>query len=186
MRIVAGNRRGLKLDAPEGLTTRPTSERAREALFNILAGSKYRERLIGRKVTDLFAGTGALGLEALSRGAESCIFVEQDPAAVAVLKKNLARARFGKSAKLLSRDALASPGTGSEFGIVFADPPYRDGIAEGTLGAIVRNGILAPDGIIVLQAHPKTEITIQPGLEVLDDRRYGAARFLILAQSSDA
>jgi len=186
MRIVAGSRRGLKLEAPDGQITRPTSERAREALFNILSGTKYRDRLIGQPVADLFAGTGALGIEALSRGAGSCLFVEKDQAALTALKKNLARAKFGDAAKIQSGDALSALESASRLGMVFADPPYQDGVAEATIDAILRYGLLAEEGLIILQAHPKTRIKVSDRLNVLDDRRYGAARFLILSLQSDA
>ncbi|WP_420724444.1 16S rRNA (guanine(966)-N(2))-methyltransferase RsmD [Hwanghaeella sp. LZ110] len=180
MRIVAGSRRGLNLNAPEGTTTRPTSERARESLFNILATPKHAKKWHDRPVADFFAGTGALGLEALSRGARHCSFLENDPAASKVLSANINKARFRDITTILNKDATKPPTAKVPCGLIFFDPPYRDLVAENSLVAAQRHGWLAKDGLAVLQLHPKAPFECPPGFDVIDDRRYGATRFLFL------
>lgn len=189
MRIVAGSRRGLTLEAPEGETTRPTSERARENLFNILAGPKHLHRLRDRVVADFFAGTGAVGLEALSRGAKHAVFLERDSAALSILARNIARMKAADGATVKRGDA-ARPGpipqglARDACGLIFLDPPYTDRIAETALAAALSEGWLAADGLAVVQLHPKAAFEIPEGLDLIDDRRYGATRFLFLEAAS--
>lgn len=194
MRIVAGSRRGLTLEAPEGATTRPTSDRARESLFNILAGPKHLHRLRDRVVADFFAGTGAVGLEALSRGARHAVFLEQDSAALSILSRNIARMKAADTTTVKRGDA-ARPGPFSRTlnsqdasreacGLVFLDPPYADRVAETALSTALAEGWLADDGLAVVQLHPKAEFEIPDGLVRTDDRRYGTTRFLFLENAS--
>ncbi|HAJ22504.1 MAG TPA: 16S rRNA (guanine(966)-N(2))-methyltransferase RsmD [Rhodospirillaceae bacterium] len=180
MRIVAGSRRGLYLDAPEGTTTRPTSERARESLFNILATPKHAKKWQDRPVADFFAGTGALGLEALSRGARHCCFLENDPAASKVLSTNINKARFREATTILNKDATKPPTAKSPCGLIFFDPPYRDLVVENSLVAAHQKGWLATDGLAVLLPHPKAPFDCPSRFDVIDDRRYGATRFIFL------
>lgn len=180
MRIVAGNRRGLTLAAPDGQTTRPTTDRARESLFNILSGPKHLHRLRDRPIADFFAGSGAVGLEALSRGASHCSFLETDPAAQTVLRANIAKARYEAVATLLRQSATKPPKAKAACGLLFFDPPYHEDVAGESVTAALAQGWLAEDGLIVVQLHPKAPFTAPEGLEMTDDRRYGATRFLFL------
>ena len=183
MRIVARSRRGLHLDAPEGTTTRPTSERARESLFNILATPKYVKKWRDRPVADFFAGTGALGLEALSRGARHCCFLEKDPTASKILNANINKARFRDVTTVLNQDATKPKTAKLPCGVIFFDPPYRDLVVGDSLSAAHKQGWLADDGLAVLQLHPKAPFDCPAGFDVIDDRRYGATRFIFLERS---
>jgi 16S rRNA (guanine966-N2)-methyltransferase len=180
MRIVAGSRRGLTLEAPEGGTTRPTSDRARESLFNILAGPKHVHRLRDRVVADFFAGTGAVGLEALSRGAERAVFLERDDAALVSLGRNIARMKAKEACDVKRGDATRPGSARAACGLVFLDPPYADRVAETALAAALAGGWLASDGLAVVQLHPKAAFEPPDGLAAVDDRRYGATRFVFL------
>jgi 16S rRNA (guanine966-N2)-methyltransferase len=180
MRIAAGSRRGQRLDAPPGGTTRPTAARARESLFDILGGPRHLARWKGRAVADFFAGTGALGLEALSRGAARCSFLETDPAALRALDSNIARMKLVSESTVLRADAGHPPRAREACGVLFFDPPYRDDVAADSLTAAAAAGWLASDGLAVIQLHPKAGFSAPPGFETTDDRRYGATRFLFL------
>lgn len=183
MRIVAGSRRGQRLDAPPGATTRPTAARARESLFDILSGPRHLSRWKDRPVADFFAGTGALGLEALSRGAAHCSFLETDAAALKALHGNIARMRWEGQSTVLRADATHPPAARGACGVMFIDPPYRADVAADSLRAAVSAGWLAPDGLAVIQLHPKADFAPPDGFETTDDRRYGATRFLFLEVS---
>lgn len=181
MRIVAGSRRGLTLEAPEGQTTRPTTDRARESLFNILAGPKYLDRLRDRAAADFFAGSGAVGLEAISRGVAQCHFLETDPAALQVLHRNIARMKDDASAcHVLARNATKPPKAKEACGLLFFDPPYDVDVAIDALVSSIAAGWMAEDGLAVIQLHPKRSFDIPDGLTQVDDRKYGATRFLFL------
>ena len=197
MRIVAGRYRGVRLDAPEGDVTRPTSDRAREALFNILSNEPYRDALLGGRVLDLFAGTGALGLESLSRGAALCHHYETDRAALAALRRNIEKCRAGELSTIVSADAY-TPGAApsrsapsnlarfdlAPFDLALVDPPYAEGAVERALVGLTRPGLLDDQAFVVAQVHPKTPISPPSGFIERDDRRYGAARFLILERAA--
>lgn len=153
MRIVAGKHRGLSLQAPKGLETRPTADRVREAIF-----SSIQFRLPGARVLDAFAGTGAMGLEALSRGAASIVFCEQSKAARAVLAHNIARAGEGDQAQVVVGDVLAQLKSGriqGPFDLIFLDPPYRANLYESVLDIINHGHFLAKDGLIVAESAKK-------------------------------
>ena len=182
MRIVAGRHRGRRLAAPAGSAVRPTSERAREALFNILAHGRFAAHPLYQdaRVLDLFAGTGALGLEALSRGARFATFVENDRAAREALAANV---------KLLGEDArtriLAADGTNlvradGPYGLVFLDPPYRSGLGERALTGLMERGWLAADALLVLELAAREPFACPPAFEILEERRYGAGRIVFL------
>jgi 16S rRNA (guanine966-N2)-methyltransferase len=184
MRIVGGAYRGRGLIAPPGLATRPTSDRAREAVFNVLEHAAWSPGLRNARVIDLFAGSGALGLEALSRGAAFCLFVETDPVARGVIRENAEALGpkgelFGRT-RIHRRDATdlgARPGAdGPPFDIAFLDPPYAQGLGERALSELAAGGWLAKEAVVVFErgeAEPDLAIT---NFEVLDDRRYGAAK----------
>lgn len=176
MRIVAGKFRGKALLSPSDDSIRPTSDRARESVFNILA-SRLSPNFDGLKVLDLFAGTGALGLEALSRGASSVVFVDTGAEARGLIRDHIEAFGAGGVAKLLRRDAtaLGPAGTMGPMNLVFLDPPYSKGLGEQALVSLRDGNWLAPDATIVLEESADVEVTLPEGF-VLDDRRdYGAA-----------
>ncbi|HEY8450065.1 MAG TPA: RsmD family RNA methyltransferase [Bacillota bacterium] len=190
MRIIAGEARGRPLRVPAGRKVRPTSDRVREALFNILGAA-----VVGRPVLDLFAGSGALGLEALSRGAARAIFVEHDPQVVRILAENVRRLGFEERARIVREDVFRAvpniigqavaadegplrpsrePVPAGWSGIVFADPPYRRGFVLPVLRLVAP--LLGPDGLLVLE-HSADEAlpdqAVPSGLRCIDRRRYG-------------
>lgn len=187
MRIVGGGFRGRALSAPPGAGTRPTSDRARQAVFNILEHSPWSPGLRGRRVIDLFAGSGALGLEALSRGAAFCLFVETDEAARAAIRDNVeALGLFGASrvhrrsaADLGGRPASAGPA----FDLAFLDPPYSRGLGEQALARLVEGGWLAPGALVVFERAVAEPDPALAGFEPVDARTYGAARVHFLRLS---
>jgi 16S rRNA (guanine966-N2)-methyltransferase len=182
MRIVAGRHRGARLEAPPGESTRPTSDRARQALFDTLTGGRFDIDLNDAVVLDLFAGTGALGLEALSRGAARVLFVEKDRAALAVLGRNIAHLKAGDRTLVLAQDATRLGRARAAADLVLMDPPYRQGLAAPALQALVAGGWLTPDALIVVEQAKDEAPDLPPGFALLEDRRYGAARFLFLRQ----
>ncbi|HEX9080310.1 MAG TPA: 16S rRNA (guanine(966)-N(2))-methyltransferase RsmD [Desulfuromonadaceae bacterium] len=184
MRVIAGQARGARLAAPRGMHTRPTADRIREALFNII---RSRFTLEGVHVLDICAGTGSLGIEALSRGAASCTFVEHDRNAAAILKRNLIAARCGDRAHVLEMDAhkalryLASRGAG--FDMVFFDPPYASGLYATVPEALCSLSLLAEGGLFVAEGASRNTLPDRLGPLVKDERRvYGdtALEFYIL------
>jgi 16S rRNA (guanine966-N2)-methyltransferase len=184
MRIVAGRFKGRALTSPQGAATRPTSDRARAAVFNMLEHAPWAAPLAGARVIDLFSGTGALGLEALSRGAGHVLFVETAPAARAALQANVAALGVAGSVRVLNRDAVKLEGLdGPAFDLAFLDPPYRKGLAGAALDRL-RDGRWLDDGAIVVveQGADEPDLAIA-GFEVLDARRYGAARITILQRA---
>jgi 16S rRNA (guanine966-N2)-methyltransferase len=184
MRIVAGKFRGKALLSPPDDSIRPTSDRAREAMFNIL-GSRLSPHFEGLRVLDLFAGTGALGLEALSRGAASAVFVDTGAEARGLIRDHIEAFGIAGVAKLLRRDAtaLGPAGTMGPIDLVFLDPPYGKGLGEQALVSLRQGNWLAPDAMLVLEDSADVALDLPAGF-VLDDRRlYGAAavHFLSLA-----
>jgi 16S rRNA (guanine(966)-N(2))-methyltransferase RsmD len=175
LRVISGTLKGKKLFAPKGLSLRPTSDRVREAIFDILQGS-----IEGRRVLDLFSGTGAMGIEALSRGAETAVFVENQPSSLAVLRKNLAGCRLEGVARVLPEEAEAAlrvlDGEGSPFELIFLDPPYGKGLARKTLGRLAESRLLVPETLIVAEHSPAEEAEGGPLLERVDFRKYGGTR----------
>jgi len=169
VRIIGGAWRGRRLasvgkgDAAAHL--RPTADRVRESLFNVLAGFGAPE---GMRVLDLFAGTGALGLEALSRGAEGATFVENGRAAQAILRRNIALC--GAEARVITRDARRL-GEGRPHELIFLDPPYGRALGEAALEAALAGGWIAPGALIVWEE--SAPVTPPAGLRALDERRYG-------------
>jgi 16S rRNA (guanine966-N2)-methyltransferase len=158
MRIVGGRLRGRRLTAPPGDTVRPTSDRAREALFNILSHGHFASGGVpfaGAVVLDAFAGTGALGLEALSRGAAQAVFFERDPEALAILRRNVALVGESARAEILPYDATRPPRAGVRCALLFLDPPYRSGLAAAALEAIEGAGWLTPDALAVIEVHAR-------------------------------
>lgn len=178
MRIIAGRHRGRILRTPAGKAIRPTSDRAREALFSILERGEPPVR--GARFLDLFAGTGAVALEALSRGAASATLVDDDPAALACARANVARAGESANARLLRLDATRLGRAPGRFDIAFLDPPYRSGLAVPALASALEGGWLAPGARVVVELAATERLTPPAGLTLEDERRYGAARLVFL------
>ncbi len=174
-RIIAGAWRGRRLGAPPGLSTRPTAERVRQALFDMLAHARWggRAAIEGARVLDAFAGTGALGLEALSRGAAEAVFLERESAALAVLRANIAACGTGPRARVLAGDVLAAP-SGAACGLVFLDPPYGEGLIGPAVAHLAARGWIAP-GTLVVAETGRAEAPPVLG-ELLAEREHGAAR----------
>ena len=180
MRIVSGKFRGSALQTPEGPTTRPTSDRARQAVFNILEHAAFAPELDGARVLDLFAGSGALGLEALSRGASFCLFVETDDQARGAIRDNIeALSLFGQT-RIHRRDATdlgpRPSSAGPPFDLAFLDPPYRKGLAERAMQEIAKHEWVADGALLVVERAADEPPLSVPGFETLDERRYGAAK----------
>ena len=174
MRIIAGERKGHTILAPKGLETRPTSDRVRENVFNIVA-----PWVEGARVLDLYAGSGAMGLEALSRGAASVVFVEADPDAVRAIERNLDRLRLS-GATVLRRDAITGlaqeAGSGRKYDLVLADPPYS--MTDYDALARYLPLVLVEDGLLVLESSARTEPELA-GLAVRSTRKYGSTRVTV-------
>ncbi len=182
MRIVAGKFRGKQLTSPEDDSIRPTADRVRESVFNILA-SRLGPSFEGLRVLDLFAGTGALGLEALSRGAANVVFVDTSAEARGLIRDHIEAFGAGGVAKLLRRDAtsLGPAGTMGPVDLVFLDPPYSQGLGEKALVALQAGGWLKPDTILVLEESVQIPVSIPEGFTLDDRREYGAAAVHILS-----
>ncbi len=182
MRLVGGKYRGKALAAPEGQDTRPTTDRAREALFNILA-HRYPAHdfsLIGARVLDLCAGTGALGLEALSRGAAHVTFVERGPDALKVLQANVRSVNAPTQTQIIRGDAARLPRASVPCTLVFLDPPYADGIEAKVLASAASAGWLRRGALIVVETDSK-HFPEWPSDFIEDDRRtYGKSAFTLL------
>ncbi|MCC2687675.1 MAG: rsmD [Rhizobiaceae bacterium] len=181
MRIVGGAFRGRHLASPRDQGIRPTSDRTREAVFNVLAHG-FGERLEGARVLDLFAGTGALGLEALSRGAAFCIFVEDSAEGRGLIRSNVEAMGLEGRSRILRRDAtsLGDAGTIAPCGLVFADPPYGRRLGEAALRSARQGGWMLPGALCLIEEDAAATFVPGEGFEVLDERRYGdtVIRFL--------
>lgn len=186
MRIVAGKHRGRPLTAPPGPDIRPTSDRAREGLFNILTHGRIAIDLDDTRVLDAFAGTGALGLEALSRGARHATFIENARGARHALAENIAACGEGDRTKILQADATNPPPTDRPVDIAFVDPPYKAGLVEPALIAFDRRGWFHEDTTIVAEMGSGEAFTPPDFLEEIDRRTYGAAQILFLHRRGSA
>jgi 16S rRNA (guanine966-N2)-methyltransferase len=181
MRIIAGQFRGRRLRTPRGEAIRPTSDRAREALFGIL---EHGTPLVqGARFLDLFAGTGAVGLEAHSRGAAAVLLVEQERAAVQVAEANLAQLGAPASVRLLARDATRLGPAPHPFDLAFLDPPYRSGLASPALQSLSRHGWLDAGARVVVELATTDDLPLPDGYMLERERRYGSAKFLFLRRS---
>ncbi|PZO74483.1 MAG: 16S rRNA (guanine(966)-N(2))-methyltransferase RsmD [Mesorhizobium amorphae] len=181
MRIVGGAFRGRALASPLNSATRPTSDRTREAIFNVLAHA-HEGSVENARVLDLFAGTGALGLEAISRGAASCLFVEEGAEARGLIRTNVENFGLGGRTKIFRRDAtrMGLAGTIPPFGLVFADPPYGKGLAEPALATALEGGWLLPAALCVVEEASDAPFAAPARFTLLDTRHYGdtTVRFL--------
>jgi 16S rRNA (guanine966-N2)-methyltransferase len=181
MRIVAGQFRGRPLAAPEGAHTRPTSDRVREALFNILEHGVADFTVADKRVLDLFAGTGALGLEALSRGAAYCLFVEEDAAARGVIRRNIEALGLTGVTKVFRRNAtdLGPAGPLGGFGVVFLDPPYELGLAERALVCAAKGAWLAPGAVVVIEESRRAAVALPAGFALLGQRTWSDTQVVL-------
>lgn len=181
MRIVAGRFKGAALATPKSSATRPTSDRLRETIFNILVHSIEMD-LEGVRVLDLFAGTGALGFEAISRGAAHCTFIEEGADARGVIRRNMETFGLNGAAKIFRRDAtrLGAVGTIAPFDLLFADPPYDKHLGERALLAAAKGGWLKPGAVCILEERQSAQIERLPSFETLDLRQVGDSQVLFL------
>ncbi|HRJ65389.1 16S rRNA (guanine(966)-N(2))-methyltransferase RsmD [Brevundimonas sp. UBA2416] len=189
MRIVAGSLKGRSIVAPEGQGTRPTSDRARQAVFNVLEHAAWAEPLDGMRIMDLYAGSGALGFESISRGAAFALFVETDDEARGAIRENadaygvMGRTRVHRRS---ATDLGPRPGSdGEAFDMAFLDPPYRKGLGEQTLQRLLEGNWLKAGAVVVFERGSDEPEIDTPGYERLDARDYGAARVLFLRVRSD-
>ena len=186
MRIVAGRYRGRRLAAPPGFDVRPTGERTREALFDVLSrGTEGARALAGQRVLDAFAGSGALGLEALSRGAVEVSFMESQAAALAVLRDNVRHLGAETACQVLKADVLRPPRAGTPADLVLMDPPYNQGMAEPALHALVAAGWIAPGSRVIVELMAKEPFDPPDGFAITDQRKYGKARLVFLSTDQD-
>lgn len=175
MRIVGGKFRGRPLAAPKGSSTRPTSDRVRESVFNVLAHSSECPELEGARIIDLFAGTGAMALEAISRGAAYALFVETEATARAAIQENIEAFGLQGVTRIFRRDAtdLGPASTRDKYDIAFLDPPYAKGLGETALSALRQGGWLKQGAIAVLEERAGTVLDLPEGFEAFDERTYG-------------
>jgi len=183
MRIVGGRLGGRTLAAPKSQNVRPTSDRLRESLFNILMHS-YDGAITGARVLDLFAGTGALGLEAMSRGAAFALFIDDGAEARALIRQNVEALGLGGITRIFRRDAtrLGSAHPNEPFGLVFLDPPYRKGLAEKTLGSLRDGGWLAGGALVIVEEAVDARFAAPLGYAEIERRRYDDTEFTFLRQ----
>jgi 16S rRNA (guanine966-N2)-methyltransferase len=181
MRIVGGRWRSRVLAAPASRAVRPTADRLREALFNVLAHG-YGDPVTGARVLDLFAGTGALGLEALSRGAAFAVFIDQSAPARALIRENVAALGAGGVSRIFRRDAtkLGAAHPLAPFSLVFLDPPYGRGLTEPALLAAREGGWLAPGALIVVEEAAGAAFKTPAGFDEIERRRYDDTQFVVL------
>ncbi|MEM0985507.1 MAG: 16S rRNA (guanine(966)-N(2))-methyltransferase RsmD [Pseudomonadota bacterium] len=188
MRIVGGIHKGRPIKTPSGRNTRPTSDRTREAIFNILAHADWAPALEGARVMDVFAGSGALGFEALSRGAAACLFIETDHGARGAIRANIeAMGLFGNT-RLHRRSALdlgpKPAGVGSPYTHAFLDPPYGRSMVPQALDGLAGGGWLAADAIAIAETGNDEDLAAD-GWSILDTRTYGAAKIWFLTRAPD-
>jgi 16S rRNA (guanine966-N2)-methyltransferase len=185
VRIVGGRLRGRVLAAPKSQAVRPTADRLREALFNILV-HRYADPVTGARVLDLFAGTGALGLEALSRGADFALFIDNAAAARALLRENVAALGLGGVSRIFRRDAtrLGEAQALAPFSLLFIDPPYGQGLAERALGSALAGGWVAPNALIAVEEAAKASFAAPEGFDELERRGFDDTELSILRRAS--
>jgi 16S rRNA (guanine966-N2)-methyltransferase len=182
VRIIGGRARGLRLadigDGDSGAHLRPTSDRVREAIFNLLVNGGYGDPVTGARVLDLFAGTGAMGLEAMSRGAILAVLVDDGAVARGLIRRNVELMRAGDAVTVLRRDATRLGAAAGAFDLVFLDPPYGKGLGEAALAAARAGGWIAPGALVVWE---ENVVPVVPqGFTQLDQRRYGDTLVTIL------
>jgi 16S rRNA (guanine966-N2)-methyltransferase len=177
MRVIGGRLKGRALKGPGSDVIRPASDRLREAVFNILAHS-YDNPVEGARVIDLFAGTGAMAIEALSRGAHFALFVDQSAEPCAIIHANVAALELGSLSRILRRDArkLGAAPEGASFGLAFLDPPYGRGLAPPALKALRDGGWLGKDALAVIEERAGAEVDLPEGFALIETRCYGGTQ----------
>ena len=185
MRIVSGKHKGRPLSAPKGSDTRPTSDRAREAIFNVLEHGVVGPGLPGAKVADIFAGTGALGLEALSRGAAACVFVDKGRGAVQALRDNVLTLGESDTTKIITKDATAlGPAPDGPVDYAFLDAPYNQDLSTAALNSLAGNGWLADGCVVMVEVAKDEQLIPPPGFALVKEKAYGAARAVFLTYAA--
>ena len=181
LRVIAGRHRGRRLAAPEGQGTRPTAERVRQALFDMLWHAPWagREAVEGARVLDAFAGTGALGLEALSRGASCAVFIDADRAALAALRRNIETLGEAERSRVIPGDATRPPPADAPCSLVLLDPPYGKALVPRALEALREAGWIAPGALVAAEV-AKADLLDLAGFEEVAERAHGAARLVFL------
>ena len=181
MRVVGGRLGGRPLMPPKSQNVRPTSDRLREAVFNILA-HRYDDPVTGARVLDLFAGTGALGLEAMSRGAAFALFIDDGAEARALIRQNVEALGLGGVTRIFRRDAtrLGAVHPNEPFGLVFIDPPYRKGLAQRALASLRDGGWLAPEALVIVEEAADSGFAAPDGFVEMERRRYDDTEFAFL------
>jgi 16S rRNA (guanine(966)-N(2))-methyltransferase RsmD len=178
MRIVGGRHRGLRLKAPADSRVRPTTDRVREALFNILV-HRDPPAVAGAVVLDLFAGTGAVGLEALSRGASQAIFVDSDPRSLALVRENIAALKVGDMCRVVRADAARLGRAPVAADLVFLDAPYGRGLSRPALESAAAGGWMAPGATVAMELSPDETLDLPPLLVESDQRVYGGSKIIV-------
>jgi 16S rRNA (guanine966-N2)-methyltransferase len=186
MRIVGGRFKGRALSAPASRAIRPTSDRLRESIFDILE-HRFPGEIEGARVVDLFAGSGALAIEALSRGARFALFVDSSAEARALIRANVEAFALGGVTRIWRADAtrLGSAPAAGPFALAFLDPPYGKGLAGPALASLIEGGWLEPDALLVVEEAAKAEIAAPAGLTRVDERTYGDTRIAIFKAPAD-
>jgi 16S rRNA (guanine966-N2)-methyltransferase len=182
MRIVAGKFKGARIEAPKGHATRPTSDKVRQALFNVLEHGAPQVDFAGARVLDLFAGSGALGLEACSRGARFCLFIEESADARAAIRRNVEALHLTGASKIWRRDAtrLGEAGSLQPFDLVFLDPPYGKGLGIKALQSAAHGGWIRAGAVVVLEERADVEIAPPDEFEAIDTRIYGDTKLIVM------
>ncbi len=182
MRVIAGRAKGRQLQTPKGMSTRPTGAKVREAIFSVLAS-----KITNKRVLDVFAGTGAMGLEALSRGAKEATFIEKDRAAQKALKQNIENIGFCEEVKIFNGDCLKFlPDMRGPFDLVFLDPPYNKGYVNKIMPLLAKPGFLAQEGIIVLETAAKEkEIPADDCWLLQKESKYGDTAVLYYQKANE-
>jgi len=187
MRIVAGKFKGRPLNAPKGANTRPTSDKARQALFNVLEHASWAPSLDGARIVDLFAGSGALGFEAMSRGGAFCLFVDNDASARGAIRDNIEALQLFGNTRLHRRSATdlgEKPAKlGNPFNLVFLDPPYGKDLAPPALSGLINGQWITEDALAVLEVASNEGVAALPGWESVDERIWGAAKVVFLKRA---
>jgi 16S rRNA (guanine966-N2)-methyltransferase len=184
MRVVGGRLRGRALAAPKSKAVRPTADRLRESLFSILVHA-FGDPVNGARVLDLFAGTGALGIEALSRGAAFALFIDEGAEARALLRENVAALGLGGTSRIFRRDAtkLGPAHPVAAFSLAFLDPPYGQGLAAAALASARAGGWFTPNALVIVEEAAKAQFAAPEGFNEIDRRRYDDTEFVFLRPS---
>ncbi|MCR4674616.1 MAG: 16S rRNA (guanine(966)-N(2))-methyltransferase RsmD [Lachnospiraceae bacterium] len=178
LRVIAGEARSIPLKTLDGLDTRPTTDRVKETLFNLLQNYIYDCRFL-----DLFAGSGQIGIEALSRGAREAVFVEKNKKACDIIEQNLTKTKLIENACVLKKDVISAlPFLGSEFDIIFMDPPYALGVEKEVLASIKEHSVLAEDGQIIIEADLNRDFSFvtDMGYEIIKEKIYKTNKHVFL------